>query len=273
MKYKDRIKGLMILMGVIVAIAWVAPVFILLNSSFKSLKEIYISILAFPKEIVFSNYTQAFEKLDFVQSFTNSIMITVISTLIIILFSSMTAWVLVRNKSKKSTIIFMLFASALLVPFQCVMLPLVDLMSHLNLMNRFGIVIMYLGFGSSMSVVLFHGFIKNIPLELEEAAMIDGCNIFQTYFHIVLPLLKPIMVTVSIINAMWIWNDFLLPQLVINKTGWQTLPLKTYLFFGQFAKRWDLGTAALIIGMIPIIVFYIASQKYVVKGVTDGAIK
>lgn len=112
-----------------------------------------------------------------------------------------------------------------------------------------------------MSIVLFHGFIKNIPVELEEASAIDGCNIFQTFFNVVLPILKSIMVTVGIINSMWIWNDFLLPQLVINKVGWQTIPLKTYLFFGQFAKRWDFGTAALIIGMIPIIIFFMLAVK------------
>lgn len=262
-----------VFVGLILALFCISPILILLNSSFKSLKEIYINILSLPSEISGVNYYEAFDKLDFMNSFANSLVITVLSTALIVLFSSMAAWVLVRYKGKKSTILFLMYASALFVPFQCVMLPLVDLMSRLSLMNRLGIIIMYVGFGCSMSIVLFHGFIKNIPAELEEAAAIDGCNIFQTFFHVVLPLLKSIIVTVGIINIMWIWNDFLLPQLVINKTGWQTLPLKTYLFFGQFAKRWDLGTAALIIGMIPIITFYISCQKYIVKGVTDGAIK
>lgn len=259
--------------GAILAALWIAPVFILLNSSFKSLRDIYINMLALPKEIIFNNYLQAFNKLDFIQSFSNSLVITVLSTGLIVVFSSMTAWVLVRSHSGISNVIFMIFASALLIPFQCVMLPLIDLMSRVSLMNRFGIIIMYLGFGSGLSIVLFHGFYKNIPISMEEAAVIDGCNIFQTFFHIVFPLLKAIIVTVAVINAMWIWNDFLLPQLVINKPGWQTIPLKTYMFFGQYAKRWDLGTAALILGMIPIIAFYITCQKYIVKGVTEGAIK
>lgn len=273
MKKKQIIRTLLIVISVILALVWIAPVFILLNSSFKNLKEIYISILALPKAFNLANYQEAFHQLDFIKSFTNSIVITVASTGLIVIFSAMAAWALVRNRTKKSGIMFMLYASALLIPFQCVMLPLVDLMSKLHLMNRFGIVVMYLGFGSSMSIVLFHGFIKNIPVALEEAATIDGCNMLQTFYYVVLPLLKPIMVTVVIINAMWIWNDFLLPQLVINREGWQTVPLKTYLFFGQFAKRWDLGTAALIIGMIPIIGFYIGTQKYIVKGITDGAVK
>lgn len=140
-------------------------------------------------------------------------------------------------------------------------------------MNRPGLILMYLGFGSSLSIILFHGFIKNVPLELEESSRIDGCNMVQTFFLIVLPLLKTIMVTVAILNVMWIWNDFLLPQLMINKPGWQTLPLKTFLFFGQFSKKWDLATAGLIMCMLPIILFYIVCQKHIVKGVTEGAVK
>ena len=161
----------------------------------------------------------------------------------------------------------------MLIPFQCVMLPLVDFMSDLNLMNRPGIVFMYVGFGCSMSIVLYHGFIKNIPLELEEAATLDGCSMLRMFFSIVFPLLKTITVTVAILNVMWIWNDFLLPNLIINRAGWQTLPLKTSLFFGQFTKNWDLATAGLILCMVPIIIFYVVCQRYIVKGVTDGAVK
>lgn len=266
-------KAVMIIGGTILALIFIAPVLILLNSSFKSLQEIYLNILALPSEPSLKNYITAVDKLDFINSFLNSLGITVISTILIVITSSMAAWVLVRYKTKASNFFFMLFASALLIPFQCVMLPLVDFMGDLGLMNRPGIVFMYVGFGCSMSIVLFHGFIKNVPLELEEAARLDGCNMFQTFFRIVLPLLKTIMVTVAIINVMWIWNDFLLPQLVINKPGWQTLPLKTYLFFGQFTKKWDLATAGLILCMIPIILFYLTCQKYIVKGVTEGAVK
>ena len=160
-----------------------------------------------------------------------------------------------------------------LIPFQCVMLPLIRFMDGLNLMNRPGLVFMYLGFGSSLSIILLHGFIKNVPVELEEAARIDGCNMVQTFFLIVFPLLKTILITVAILNAMGLWNDFLLPQLVINKPGWQTLPLKTFLFFGQFSKRWDLATAGLLMCMAPIVLFYLFCQKYIIKGVTEGAVK
>ncbi|MGN0424180.1 MAG: carbohydrate ABC transporter permease [Acetatifactor sp.] len=257
----------------LLALVFLSPILLLINSSFKELKEIYLNVLALPKQFGWGNYKEAFEKLDFLHSFANSIGITVISTGLIILISSMAAWVLVRYNTKSSKVIFMMFAASMLIPFQCVMLPLVDFMGDLGLMNRPGIVFMYMGFGCSMSIVLYHGFIKNVPLDLEEAATIDGCGMFRMFFVIVFPLLKTITVTVAILNVMWIWNDFLLPNLIINKAGWQTLPLKTYLFFGQFTKRWDLATAGLILCMIPIIIFYISCQRYIVKGVTDGAVK
>ena len=273
MKMKTWKKAMLILLMLAFSLIFVSPILLLLNSSFKELKEIYLDVLALPSHFGIDNYREAFEKLDFVRSFLNSLVITVVSTALIILVSSMAAWVLVRYNTKASKLIFLLFAASMLIPFQCVMLPLVDFMSDLNLMNRPGIVFMYVGFGCSMSIVLYHGFIKNVPLDLEEAATLDGCSMVRLFFGIVFPLLKTITVTVAILNVMWIWNDFLLPNLIINKTGWQTLPLKTYLFFGQFTKRWDLATAGLILCMIPIIIFYISCQRYIVKGVTDGAVK
>ena len=271
MKSKRVIKRLSIMaVGFALALLFVSPVFILVNSSFKSLQDIYINVLALPKQLSFQNYTKAFKEMDYVKAFMNSFAITCISTALIILISSMAAWVLVRYKTGTSKILFLMFAAVQLIPFQCVMLPLVDIMSKLHLMNRPGLVFMYMGFGCAMSIILFHGFIKNIPIELEEAAIIDGCNMVQTFINIVLPLLKGIIATVAVINVMWIWNDFLLPSLVINKNGMQTLPLRTYLFFGQFTKKWDLATASLMLCMIPIVLFYLSCQKYIVKGITAG---
>ena len=271
MKSKRVIKRLSLMaVGFVLALLFVSPVFILVNSSFKSLQDIYINVLALPKQLSFQNYTKAFKEMDYVKAFMNSFAITWISTALIILISSMAAWVLVRYKTRTSKILFLMFAAVQLIPFQCVMLPLVDIMSKLHLMNRPGLVFMYMGFGCAMSIILFHGFIKNIPIELEEAAIIDGCNMVQTFINIVLPLLKGIIATVAVINVMWIWNDFLLPSLVINKNGMQTLPLRTYLFFGQFTKKWDLATASLMLCMIPIVLFYLSCQKYIVKGITAG---
>lgn len=275
MKKKRALTVVLTIAGLFLAVLFLSPILILLSNSFKSLKDIYLNVLALPNADTFilKNYPEAFAKLDFVQSFTNSLGITLASTILLLVFCSMAAWVLVRYKTKLSNVIFMVYAAATLIPFQCVMLPLVRLMDTMHMMNRWGLVLMYIGFGSSLSVILFHGFIKNVPVELEEAAKIDGCNMVQTFFLVVLPLLKTIMVTVAILNAMWIWNDFLLPQLMINKAGWQTLPLKTFLFFGQFSKKWDLATAGLIMCMLPIIIFYIACQKHIVKGVVEGAVK
>lgn len=273
---RTRMKRIgLFLLGSLLALLFLSPIWILLINSFKSLKNIYLDVLGLPNRDTFlwKNYPEAFEKLDFATSFFNSVAITISATVLILIFCAMAAWALVRYKWKISNIIFLSFAAAMLIPFQCVMLPLVSLMDAMNMMNRPGIVVMYLGFGASLSIIMLHGFIKNVPLELEEAATIDGCNMFQTFFRIVLPLLKTILITVAILNVMWIWNDFLLPQLMINKTGWQTLPLKTFLFFGQFSKRWDLATAGLLLCMIPIVIFYLFCQKYIVKGVTEGAIK
>ncbi|WP_432667543.1 carbohydrate ABC transporter permease [Wukongibacter baidiensis] len=281
-KIQNKNRGLTAL-SIVLAILFLSPLYIVFTNSFKTQKGIFLNVVSLPFGEYFSpkNYTVAFEELNFVRSFINSLSITVISTIIIIVFASMAAWMLVRTKSKFSTFIFLLFAGSMLIPFQSVMLPLIRLMGLMGravgkpelFLSPFGLIFMYLGFGSSLSIILYHGFIKNIPKELEEAATIDGCNKFQVFWYIIFPLLKPITVTVSILNAMWIWNDFLLPQLVINKPEWHTIPLKMFFFFGQFSKKWHLALAGLVIGMIPIIIFYFFAQKHIVKGVTDGSIK
>ncbi|MCB2288674.1 carbohydrate ABC transporter permease [Clostridium sp. CS001] len=263
------------LLGISVALIFLAPLYIVFTNSFKTSKGIFTNVLGLPGKATFTlnNYAQAFKDLNFMHSLMNSLLITIISTVLIIIFASMAAWMLVRSKSKWSTFLFFLFAAAMLIPFQSVMLPLINILGKLNLLNPVGLILAYLGFGSSLSIVLYHGFIKGIPLELEEAAVIDGCNKFQVFWFIVFPLLKPITVTVSILNVMWVWNDFLLPQLIINKPEWHTIPLKMFYFFGQYSKRWDLALAGLVIGMIPIILFYFFAQKHIVKGITQGSIK
>lgn len=276
MQRKNSIQKMsFILVGIVLGALFLFPILILILNSFKNQKGIFLNVLGFPDAKTFTpdNYPKAFESLNYMLSFMNSLVITAISTVLILIVSAMAAWVLVRYKTKISSAIFIMFAASMLVPFQCVMLPLVSMGSALHMINRVGLVIMYIGFGTSMSIIMFHGFIKNIPEELEEAATIDGCNSVQLFFIILVPMLKTIMITVTILNIMWIWNDYLLPSLIINKPGWQTLPLKTYLFFGQFSKRWDLASAGLMLCIVPIVIFYLFCQKYIVKGVTDGAIK
>jgi len=254
---------------------FLSPLYIALTNSFKTPKGIFMNVMSLPSGKFFSlkNYKEAFIQLDFIRSFTNSFLITVSSTILIIILASMAAWMLVRTRSKISTAIFTFFAVAMLIPFQSVMLPLINIMGKIGFLNPCGLVFMYVGFGASLSIILFHGFIKSIPRELEEAAIIDGCNTFQVFWYVVFPMLKPTAVTVAILNIMWIWNDFLLPQLVINKPEWHTIPLKMFFFFGQYSKKWHLALAGLVIAMIPIVAFYIFAQKYIIKGITDGSIK
>jgi raffinose/stachyose/melibiose transport system permease protein len=188
----------------------------------------------------------------------------------------MSAWIMVRSKTKLAYIIFMSFVAAMLIPFQAIMYPLIQFFDTMGLKNIPGLILMYGGFGLSMSTFLYHGFVKGVPLGVEEAAFIDGCNIFQMFFMIVMPLLKSITVTVIIINAMWIWNDYLLPFLVIGNSENKTLVLALYfarILAGQYGNPWQLIFPAVLITIIPIIVVFLFLQKYIVKGISAGAIK
>ena len=266
-------KTVIILCCIILAAFFIFPILLLFINSFKSLKEIYISVLQLPKTLNLDNYISAFKELDYLNAIKNSLIITCTVTVATVICCSMAAWVLVRYKTKTSKLIFTIFSVAVLVPFQCVMLPLLAEMGKLNMINMPGLMLVNLGFGSSMSIILFHGFMKNVPVELEEAASIDGASQPRIFFTIVLPLIKGIAVTVAILNVMSLWNDYLLPSLTINRSGTQTLPLRTYLFFGAYTKKWNLGSAALVMAIIPVIIFYVLCQKHIIKGVTEGAVK
>ena len=266
-------KTVIILCCIILAAFFIFPILLLFINSFKSLKEIYISVLQLPKTLNLDNYISAFKELDYLNAIKNSLIITCTVTVANVICCSMAAWVLVRYKTKTSKLIFTIFSVAVLVPFQCVMLPLLAEMVKLNMINMPGLMLVNLGFGSSMSIILFHGFMKNVPVELEEAASIDGASQPRIFFTIVLPLIKGIAVTVAILNVMSLWNDYLLPSLTINRSGTQTLPLRTYLFFGAYTKKWNLGSAALVMAIIPVIIFYVLCQKHIIKGVTEGAVK
>ncbi len=263
-----------IVIGCILAVLYLVPIIMLLSAAFKTQKNIFKDIFGFPDPIVWTNFGEAMARMDYLRALFNSVFFTAISTILIIFFASMAAWVLVRYKTKMSNFIFTLFAISMLIPFQCVMLPMMSIMGKLNMLNPVGLIFAYVGFGSALSIMLFHGFIKGIPVELEESAMLDGCSMFGVYRQIVLPLLGPIVTTVGILNIMWIWNDYLLPSLVIGSNiEWRTLPLKTFYFFGQFSSRWDYASAALILSMLPIVIFYVFAQKKIIKGVVDGAVK
>lgn len=262
-----------IIFSSLLGLLFLSPFYIIVVNSFKTKRELFQSVLSLPSTFNMDNYKQAFDQLDFLNSVFHSLLITVVSVSLIIVFASMAAWMLERTKSKISNIIFMMFIASMIIPFQAVMLPLVRLMGKLHLLSMGGIMFMYLGFGASLSVFLYHGFVKSIPKELDEAATIDGCSKFQTFWYIIFPLLKPISITVAILNTVWIWNDYLLPSLVINKPDTLTIPLKTFFFFGQYTKQWNLALAALVLVIIPVVIFYFVAQKHIIKSVTSGSIK
>lgn len=270
---KISLKTISVILKVFLALLFLFPFYVLVVNSLKTRKEIFTNTLALPAIPQFSNYSRALEAMDFLDALKNSLIVTLCSVAIIIIFTSMAAWVIVRNKSKISTILYGVFVAALIIPFQSTMLPLMREMGALNLLNIPGLIFVYLGFGTSMSVFLYAGFVKSIPKELDEAAEIDGCNRFQTFWLIIFPLLKPTTFTVAILDVVWIWNDYLLPSLTINTPTTMTIPLQTYFFFGQFTKQWDMALAALVMVIIPVIIFYFVAQKYIIKAVTAGSIK
>jgi raffinose/stachyose/melibiose transport system permease protein len=214
-------------------------------------------------------------------SFFSSLIITALSLVFVTIFPAMGAWVLVRTKTKTSQFIFLIFVAAMVIPFQIVMFPLVAWfrtvfqVTGLRLLRTyFGIVLAYLGFGLSLSVFVYHGFIKNIPFELEEASIIDGCKLPEVFFRIIFPLLTPVHATIGILHGMWIWNDFLLPLLVLGKGNRiQTLPLAVANFAGAYVKQWDLILTAILMAMIPVLILFFIAQKRIVKGMVAGSIK
>ena len=259
-------------------VVFLYPIMFIVINSFKGKFFISQNPFALPTAETFAgltNYINGLEKTGFFSAMGWSFFITILSVAVIIFFTSMTAYYITRVKSKATNVLYYLFVFSMIVPFQMVMFPMVKLADTLNLSNPLGMVALYLGFGSGLSVFMFSGFIKSIPLEIEEAAMIDGCNPLQTYFHIVLPILKPTSITVAILNAMWVWNDYLLPYLVIGlSTKYKTIPVVIQMLVGSNGNR-DMGAmmAILVLAIIPIVVFYLACQKHIIEGVVAGAVK
>ena len=246
-------------------------------NSFK--KKAYISRkpFAIPTDKMYvglENYVNGIKKTGFVDAFWTSLFITVLSVAIIILCTSMCAWYISRVKNKFTTGLYFLCLFSMIVPFQMVMFTLSKLADMLHLGNPLGIVVVYLGFGAGLSVFMFCGFVKSIPLEIEEAAMIDGCTPIQTFFRIVMPILKPTCITVAILQAMWIWNDYLLPYLVLDMTKYKTIPIAVQYLRGGYGSI-DMGAmmGVLVLAIIPIIIFYLVCQKYIIEGVVAGAVK
>lgn len=259
-----------------VGVAFLSPIFIILINSFKGKFYISDAPFSFPDSETFAgfeNYLSGLEKTGFLSAFGWSLFITVFSVLAIVLFTSMTAWYIVRVKNKFTSALYYIFVFSMIVPFQMVMFTMTKTAGELGLDTPWGIVVIYLGFGAGLAVFMFCGFLKSVPLEIEEAAMIDGCSPLQTFFSVVFPILKPTAITVAILNAMWIWNDYLLPYLLIG-SEYKTIPIAVQYLRGGYGSV-DMGAlmAMLVLSIIPIIIFYLFCQKYIIKGIVAGAVK
>ena len=278
MKKKNSIADVFIFVFLtFLSILFLVPIFVVALNSFKG--KFYISKNPFlwPSGASFAgfdNYVNGIIKSGFVKAMGYSFFITICSVLVIIILSGMTAWYITRRKSKVSSSLYYLFVFSMIVPFQMVMFSMSKIANILHLDTPIGIIVLYLGFGSGLSIFIFSGFVKGIPLEIEEAAMIDGCNPLQTYFQVVFPLLRPTAITVAILEAMWVWNDYLLPLLVIGNK-YKTIPVAIQgVLTGSYGAR-DMGSlmAMLVLTILPIIVFYLIGQKSIIKGVISGAVK
>ena len=256
------------------------PIYLIFTNSFKNRSEMYENMIALPEKFSVKYYASALGKMNFVISIKNSLLLTVISIAILVILCSMTAWMFVRCNNKLSTMLFGILVATMLIPFQTIMMPLMQEMNWIG--NNLGIkmtdtlpglVFMYIGFGAGMGVFLYHGFISSIPVSLEEAAIIDGCNTWQVFWKIVFPMLKPTTMTVIILDVIWIWNDYLLPSLTLKAKANRTIPISTAKFFGQYTISWNEAMAALVVTIIPVAIFYLCCQKYIIKGVAAGAVK
>ena len=275
---KKTVDGILIAILCALVVVFLAPIAFIVLNSFKGkffISEAPFSLPTAETFVGLENYVTGLEKTGMLSAIGWSFFITIGSVAIIIVLTAMTAYYITRVKSKVTSAIYYAFVFSMIVPFQMVMFPMTKLADMLHLNTPVGMILLYVGFGSGLSVFMFSGFVKSIPLEIEEASMIDGCNPLQNFFLVVFPILKPTAITVAILNAMWIWNDYLLPYLVIGlSTKYKTIPVVIQMLVGSNGNR-DMGAmmAMLVIAIIPIIIFYLTCQKYIIEGVAAGAVK
>lgn len=286
MKMKKSSKIIFTILGTIVAVYTLFPFYLVVLNTFKNANGIVSNPVGFGG-VSFSQLMANISAVvnnsnfNFWYAFGTSVIITVLSLVLLALFGGMATWVICRNKTKWSTAIYMVFIASMIIPFQVVMLPLISTFRDVSqfigismLQSIPGIVFAYCGFGGAMTVFILTGFIKGIPYELEEAAAIDGCSPEGTFFRIIFPLLTPVITTVTILNGMWIWNDYLLPSLMLGQNGKvKTLPVAVQAFVGSYVKQWDLILTAALLAIVPMIVIFLVAQKQIMNGMVEGAIK
>lgn len=278
MTKKKLIKESTFVVMMLLFLVYLVPFLMIFINSFKKKRDIITNPFSLSGNhgLTFDNYIKAFTKMEFMKAFGNSLWITGISTLLVIVLASMVAYYFTREKNFFSMLFFSLMAAAMIIPFQAIMIPLVSIYgAKLNLLNHRGtLIFMHTGFAMSMSMFIYQGFIKsNIPITLEEAAYLDGYNRFQIFGKVVFPLLKPTTATVTILNVLAFWNDYLLPSLVLGKKNLYTLPLSTYVFYGTYSADYGVIMAALVLTVAPILVIYLLLQKQIISGVVAGAVK
>ncbi|MDD6661374.1 MAG: carbohydrate ABC transporter permease [Lachnospiraceae bacterium] len=270
--------AIMMVILIIAFIAFVFPFILVVINVFKTKGDINSAPLSLIGSHGFTleNFPNAIKKMNFWNSFKNSLIVTICSTVFTLLFASMAAFVIVRNKWKACALLFSGMIASMVIPFQVLMVPLVSLYGGIFqvLNSRVTLILMHIGFSLSMATFMFHGaIVTNIPLELEEAALIDGCSRWKTFWSVVFPLLKPTIATVAVIDAMAFWNDYLLPSLVLKRKELYTIPIATQIFYGSYSTDIGLILAALLLAMLPILILYIFLQRYIIEGVTSGAVK
>ena len=278
MKRDQIINKILAVFFTVLSLAWIYPMVMILMNSFKEETTITTStafdFVTSENSAGFANYIAALEKQGFLAAFGYSLVITITSVALILVCCSMCAWFIVRVKNRISNILYYLFVFSMVVPFQMLMFTLSNMANTLGFNTPFNICFIYLGFGAGLAVFMFAGFVKTIPLEIEEAATIDGCNPLQTFFHVVLPIMKPTYISVGILETMWVWNDYLLPYLVLDRTKYQTIPILIQYFRGGYGHV-EMGPmfACIMMVIIPIVIMYLLCQRYIINGVISGAVK
>ena len=278
MKRDKIINKILAVFFTILSLAWIYPMVMILMNSFKEETTITTStafdFVTSENSAGFANYIAALDKQGFLAAFGYSLVITITSVALILVCCSMCAWFIVRVKNRISNMLYYLFVFSMVVPFQMLMFTLSNMANTLGFNTPFNICFIYLGFGAGLAVFMFAGFVKTIPLEIEEAATIDGCNPLQTFFHVVLPIMKPTYISVGILETMWVWNDYLLPYLVLDRTKFQTIPILIQYFRGGYG-RVEMGPmfACIMRVSIPIVIMYLLCQRYIIDGVVSGAVK
>ncbi len=250
------------------------PILMALLNSFKTKAELFTDILALPQQWSLDNYQRSFSKMHYLRGFINTVIIAVLGISGIVLFGSLAGWILCRIKSRLSTMLFALFVFSMLIPFHAIMIPLYRIAQFMHISNSLlGMGLIYTGLGVGMAIFMYHGFVKSIPMDLEDSAYIDGCNLIGTFRFVVFPLLIPITATICIMNTLWMWNDFLLPLIMLQRVENYTLLLSTNMLFGQYSSDWPAILSALILTVMPVIILYALLQRRILSGIAEGALK